>query len=53
MIISYCCVCERETSHREVYDDEVFEFGLECLVCHIVWEAEKPSDSPEDENILQ
>lgn len=36
----YCCVCERETSHREIDDDVFFEFALECLVCHTVWEAE-------------
>ena len=40
----YCCKCERETTHREVTDDEIFEFGLECLVCNTVWEAEIPSD---------
>lgn len=36
----YCCVCEKETAHREVDDDVFFENALECLVCHTVWEAE-------------
>lgn len=39
----YCCVCEKETEHKEVID-EVFIFGLECLVCHTVWEAEVESE---------
>jgi len=39
--VEYCCVCERETPHRKVDDDIFFENGLECLVCHTVWEAEE------------
>lgn len=40
-IYSYCCKCERETLHSPIEDDEIFEFGLECLICNMVWEADK------------
>jgi hypothetical protein len=35
----YCCVCHSKTLHRLVLDDEIFDVGLECMVCHTVWEA--------------
>lgn len=45
----YCCVCERETSHREV-EDPIFDIGLECMVCHTVWEAEVELEEVKNEN---
>lgn len=48
VITEYCCVCERETSHRRVDDDVFFEDALECMICHTVWEAnhdEKESET--------
>jgi len=36
----YCCVCERETLHEEVDDDKFYDFALECMTCHVLWEAE-------------
>lgn len=44
IVIEYCAVCERETSHRKVDDDVYFEKGLECLTCHTVWEADDFED---------
>lgn len=37
----YCCVCEDETAHIQVDDDEYFEFGLQCMKCGTIWEADK------------
>lgn len=38
-INEYCPKCERETKHEIIDDDELFECGLLCLVCRMVWEA--------------
>lgn len=37
----YCCVCKADTPHIRK-DGLIFDYGLECLVCNILWEAVAP-----------
>ena len=41
----YCPACERDTTHRVASDEDdiLFDYAVECMNCHIVWEVEAPS----------
>jgi hypothetical protein len=53
--VLYCCECDDETEHRDIYDDEYFVYAIECMKCHTVWEGtptdlNNPDGGIEDEN---
>lgn len=37
----YCCVCDCETPHKEIDEDDVFGLALQCEICKTIWEAER------------
>jgi uncharacterized Zn finger protein len=43
MMLDYCPVCECDTLHKSVEDD-VFEYAIQCMECHTVWEANGTED---------
>lgn len=42
-IEEYCPNCERMTTHDTTVVDELFDYAIECLNCHVVYEAVPPS----------
>ena len=50
-LVDYCPKCDLITEHRET-TDEILGHALECLVCHIIWEADVTEQEETEETTM-